>query len=1474
MLRKCLIFLRGVVIALVVVYGLVVMLLSLPIVQHHVSEAVEEQLETLLHTHVSIEHITMGYPNRLVLDDVEIDDLEGKPLLRAARLSARFEWIPLLSHGRVSIHTAQIFGLHARISRTTIEDELNIQFLLDVFASQKQSEKSAMDLRINSLLVRRCDLHYDVASEEQTPGVFNPHHVAVNNINATMVLKALSRDSVNVQVKRLDMNEQSGFRLDGLQMHLLANTESISLHELDVNLPHSRLKFDTIDMNIVAEEGDSTAKRKMVVKGETLSGSYVTPSDIAPLVPALQYFDDELYLAARVESDGREWCFPDVQVWSSDNSVSLELDDVTLSLPVDSLDEIGIRAAVPMLKVTPEGIPYLWKNMMSDEKPMPEMVSRIGMVDFNGEVNGVLSHLNACGQLKTAVGEVRAKVNLRSLPEQTWVCKGHVETDSLNMYTLLGDEQELGVVALNLDFDMKKVAKNAPIIYLKGVVPTLQYKGYRYQQIAMDGNLNRKSFDGWASLEDPNITLRMDGHVGLGTIPSFDLTTRIEKFRPHDLLLTNTREGYEYAAVVSAHFSGNNPNNFEGTLCIDSLEARLPQDTFFLPQLIACAGKMNDGQNLITIESDVVQARIEGVYTYETLPTSFVQILGNYLPSLFGPKQKQVREADNEFNFDVKLNDSKFYTYVLDLPLKISPSATLKGFISNKQELVEVMGDVPHLEYKDAVYEIGNVRCYNSPERVMANFSISKQMANNTRVTMMVDAHAEDDRLSTQVSWGNDSPLTYAGSVEAETHFQMNSNKQLQAEVKIKPSEIIINDTIWDVAASTIKWDAKSTDIQGVGIRHGGQYLVINGRLTDKPTDSLVVDLSDVAIEYVLDVVRFKAVKFSGKATGKVYVNGALGDMKASTDLYVKDFHFNQGLLGDLDVSARWDDEIGVVLAGDIREADTLSHTKVSGFISPQQKGLDLNIEAENTNLSFLNSFIGGIFADVKGRGTGHVRLHGSFKELNLEGEAVANASLKPRILNTPFSIDKDSVVLTKDAIVFSNVSAKDVDGNPVQLSGKVTHQHLKDMGYDFHFNVDHACVYDTDDFGGMPFHGKVYASGNAHLYGEGNQLNLDGNVTSERGTTFVVNMSQPDALTDNYFVTFVDRTPRPNRVVVDNLRLFQHENEKEYVDGNPLQVFINANIDATPDANVRVIMDMRSGDHITANGAGSIQVNYTNESTTLRGNYVVESGQYKMSIQDLIRKDFLLQQGSEVIFTGNGGETELDIKAVHTVNSASLSDLVPEASFNQNTVKVNCIINMSGKLDAPTLNFDLELPTINEEERQLVRSAISTDEQMRTQIVYLLGVGKFYTFDYGTIEGQQSSNALTSILSSTLSGQLNNLLSQALNMNNWNFSSTLSTGQEGWSDLEVEGILSGSMLNNRLIINGNFGYRENQMRNSNFVGDFDVQYLFTPNFRAKGYSLTNDRYFAKQTFTTQGIGLIYKREFDNWRDFFRLKKK
>lgn len=135
----------------------------------------------------------------------------------------------------------------------------------------------------------------------------------------------------------------------------------------------------------------------------------------------------------------------------------------------------------------------------------------------------------------------------------------------------------------------------------------------------------------------------------------------------------------------------------------------------------------------------------------------------------------------------------------------------------------------------------------------------------------------------------------------------------------------------------------------------------------------------------------------------------------------------------------------------------------------------------------------------------------------------------------------------------------------------------------------------------------------------------------------------------------------------------------------------------------------------------------------------------------------------------------------------------------------------------------------------------------------------------------------MQSLLSGTISTQINSVLNSVIKSNNWNFGANISTGDEGWNNAEYEGLLSGSLLNNRLLINGQFGYRDNaNTTNTSFIGDFDIRYLLKPNgnLAIKVYNQTNDRYFTKSSLNTQGIGIIMKKDFNGFWDLMNIKRK
>ena len=479
---------------------------------------------------------------------------------------------------------------------------------------------------------------------------------------------------------------------------------------------------------------------------------------------------------------------------------------------------------------------------------------------------------------------------------------------------------------------------------------------------------------------------------------------------------------------------------------------------------------------------------------------------------------------------------------------------------------------------------------------------------------------------------------------------------------------------------------------------------------------------------------------------------------------------------------------------------------------------------------------------------------------------------MKVNILNTSFTAHADSFRISSGHFAFDNIQVTDPEGHTGLVNGALRHTKLKNLMYDFRFNTNNMLVYHTEkETPEFPFYGKIYTTGEVLLRGGNNTLTVDGTLRTDPQTKFTYVTATAAEATNTQFIKFVDKTPRRQQENIQT-ELYHHlnkTNNKEEED-TPTDTHINLQIEATPAATMRIVMDPIARDNISANGTGNLRINYYNKGDfQIFGNYNIEEGIYKMSMQNVIHKDFILQSGGTVSFNGNPREANLDVQAVYTVNSASLNDLVADASNTKGTVKVNCLLNLRGNLTAPTLKFDLDLPTVSDEDRELVRSLTSTEEQMNTQIIYLLSIGKFYTFDYANNANQ--SDATSSLAFSTLSGQLNNMLSQVIDSQNWNVGTNLSTGDKGWTDVEAEAILSGRLLNNRLIINGNFGYRDNPMRNTNFVGDFEAMWLLTKNgdFRLKGYNQTNDRYFTKSTLTTQGIGLMYKKDFTNWRELF-----
>ncbi len=1460
--------------SLIGLYAGILVLLNIPYVQSRISVLVSNGLGKALQSEVSIGRIDMGLLNRIIIEDVMLHDRNDHELLKVARLSAKFEFLPLLE-GRISISSVQLFGFTANLHRETPQAEPNFQFVLDAFAPKDTTKtKTELDLRINSVLIRRGRINYDVLSEPETPRKFNANHLSVKNLAATISLKALSNDSLNVIVRRFGFEEQSGFAVRKLSAKVRANNRQLAINDFNVELPNTMLLLDSLTMKY-----DSLPQLMQLTDRVTYEGALTASpvlKDLSPFVPALSRFHNPMNLQVFFNGRGKKLNIPFLNLNNKENSVAINGEAVIADW--EAGQNMYLAAKLNDLHVTPAGMNFLMTNLTGK---IPPILERVEHIRFQGNAEGYLHNITVNGLLQSGVGSVHTNLTIDTDPVSlNRSYSGSINSPDLQLGKLLGQEKKFGTADFNIEVSGLKYHDQYPESYIKGEIASLEYSGYRYENIGLDGMYREGGFNGHLGLDDANGSIHIDGAFNTEqAVPAFNLTASVENLRLHELNLAKGYEDTDLSLQLTADFTGNSIDDMNGRISIDSLLFYAPDDgSYTLDNLTITAGQVN-GKKEVRVLSSFMTAVVRGDYSYATIPASVLQTVRHYIPALLSVNPN-MRTPHNNFRFDIQIENSDLFYKVFRIPLELHMPASLSGWFNDDEEKLYVKGSFPSLTYNGTTYDSGILFCENPADRIQCNLRGGMLMKSGAMLNLSMEAEARDNRLVTTVNCANNTNVTYGGKFVTHTHFRKTEGTHpvLQADIDIQPSKIVLNDTIWNLHPSHIAIDSGRIFVNDFLFEHENQYLKINGRLTKEDTDSCLIDLKNIRVEYVLDIVQFDDVLFGGHATGQVNIKRALREPEISTCLNVRDFTVNHGLLGDADIRGIWDKELGGIrLDAQIAE-EGLSNTHVTGYVSPKLKGLDLNIAADSTHIGFLQPFLDGIFSDLNGRVNGNVRLYGPFKYLDLEGDVRARLNARVDVLNTYFQVKDDSVHLSSGSLDFRNVAIYDNEGHRGVVNGYLHHNKLKNMMYRFDINSNNLLMYDTSEPEDMPFYGRVYTTGNILLSGGNNAMNINATLTTGRNTTFTYVTGVTTEATSNQFITFTDKTPKRIQDEVQT-NLYHHSNiqKKEEEAGPPMDLRIHLLIDTTPDAVMEVIMDPIAGDNITATGNGNLQVDYFNKgSFNIFGNYIIDEGMYKLSMQEVIRKDFTLQSGGTVTFTGDPYEANLDVQAIYTVNSASLSDLGADLSRSQNTVKVNCLMNLTGNLSSPDFKFDIELPTAKDEDRELVRSITSSEEQMNTQIIYLLGIGKFYTYDYAN---NQSSNATSSLAFSTLSGQLNSMLSQWMNNKNWNIGANLSTG-EGWTDVEAAAMLSGRLLNNRLLINGNFGYKENVLTNTNFIGDFEAIWLLTPSgeWRIRGYNQTNDRYFTKSTLTTQGVGLMYKKDFNTWSELiswmFKSRKK
>lgn len=1441
---------------LIGLYTAIIILLHIPSIQTYIGGCVADALCDKFGTKVKVGRVDLGFINRLILDDSYMQDKNGEQMLRVSRISVKINLLAL-ANGQIEITSAQFFGLHANLYKATPEAKPNFQFVIDALASKDSTKQmTPLDLQINSLIIRNGEISYRVLSRPSRPGKFSADDINARNISAHIIINRITDDSLNVKVKRIAFDERCGFKLKSLSLSAIACRTKTKIENFKLELPATLIQIPSLQASYRMKNGQ--IEMPTLQFDGSIKAPYISPSDLAVFVPTLTRLNMRPALDIQFNGTGSSLTVNKISINTTDGSLQLVANGGVKNYPANP----SWYTNIDQLKAGQQAISNIYA--VATGKNVPNIIERLGNVQITGYVGGDKKNIASEGKLNTSPGNLTLAFDKRGDK-----ITAHMETVRFDIGSLVNDNK-LGHISANLNVHGSSKDNFAA----QGRVYDFDYNGYKYRSLNLNATYRNKRLEGKANIDDPNVQLTAIGtFVNNGAKPNLQLKANIAHFEPNTLRLTDKWQQTAFAANIACDIKGSDINNADGSIELHDFAMRGPETEYNINNVSVKTG-YNNGNHFLDVDSDFGTIDINGHFSYNTIVRSVLNMVAAKLPTIPGLTHKPQREF-NDFTLNASLNSTEWMNRLLGIPLEIHRPLNISGEIDDKNEKINLWCDVPSFTFNGNRFSDAFVNVESPSDTLKADIRIKKLADRGKYMALHLNAGASDNHLNTSLSFSNNERHPLKGIINSSTVFAKDEEGVSTAYIDVLPSRATIGDTTWHVAPSSIIYSKNKLQVNSFSVSHDNQMLAINGTATKSENDSLLVTLNDIDVSYVLNLVNFHSVDFFGMASGEARIAGAFSEKPLlSADVIVKDFKFETGRMGTLYANVGYNHEEGNIEINAVAKDEDNRWTDINGYVSPKHNYIDLAIDAHRTRAEFMESFCGSFMDNVNADINGNVNVVGPLNNINLVGKAVVDGSVRLSALNTTYWMRGDSVTFVPDEIKFKGDTLYDRNGNIGIMTGSIYHKHLTNLSYALKVKAKNLLAYDTHSFGDNTFYGTAYVTGDCDIKGKSGEVVIDIDAVPEKNSILVYNAADQSSIGSTDFITWKD-----NNVEETDSTDTEHNNKVDISTNIRLNFLINCN----PNATLKLIMDEKTGDYITLNGDGVLRASYFNKgSFDIYGNYIVDHGVYKLTIQNIIKKDFTFQKGGSISFGGDPYNAALNLKALYVLNSVSLADLNIGRSFSNNNVRVNCLMNITGNPNSPKVDFDLDMPNMSNDIKQMVYSLLNAEEEKNQQVLYLLAVGRFMAQNNNnnatgeTPQYSQTSLAMQSFLSGTISQQLNSVLSNVINSSNWNFGANISTGTEGFNNAEYEGMLSGSLLNNRLLFNGQFGYRDNANATTSFIGDFDIKYLLFPNgnLAINVYNKTNDRYFTRNSLNTQGLGVIMKKDFTRISDLFFWRKK
>ncbi len=1467
---KYLVILAGIIF---MIPSLLYLVLQIPELQTYLVARVSAYISKETRSTITVGRVEYKFFNRLSVDDLLIKDLNNDTLIYSEELVAGIRQLDLKNK---SIRLGRIFLVKPVVGLVTDSTgSMNLNYFLNFLKKPADTTAKAKSV----FFIDEIDIRDARFSFINHSGAKSKTPVDFNNLNLTGVSAIIDDfyikdDTIAFNIYNLGFTESSGFMLTRLSADVMLANHNIILNA--VNLDCDSSIIDIPRFALFADTPESFKNFAEEVRVDILlDKSLLTTSELRFFIPSLKGINESVWISGRLLGTISELRGRDIEV-SFRNYTYLECDFDFSGLPKleNTFMYLGINSirtnALDIEKIVIPG---------KGNIVVPEFLYKLENISFDGSFTGFTTDFVTYGEIRTNLGSVRTDISFRPDDFNSYKVKGLIKGNEINLGELTGKPELFGKLSMQTNIDghaqtLKKFAGS-----LTGGIDSVEINKYLYRNISLNGSFTEKTWDGSIKISDENIKLDLLGMFNFEEkLPEFHFTLNLADADLFNLNLTKADSSSTLSALVTSNFKGNNIDNLDGEIKLINSTLKRNAEILELYDFTIRTFTENN-KPVLSLRTDYVDAEIRGYYNFALLGNILNSMASTLMPSKFPSTPKSIEIGKSNFTFDINFkNTDKLNSYFRTGLLLADKSYIIGSIITDS--LIRIEGrskllSVGTTEFKDlSVY----TELLDSVLSVNINSPSMTLMGQKELKDFAINLNSRPDNFIFTVDWDNKEEILNRGNFVARGTVEKGDKGEQNARISIgiDSSDIYLNDNLWKISKSSMIIDSSAIDINQLHISSEDRFYMIDGSVSEDPSDTLHLEFRGIDIAPLTyiekkDVVRTDKIPLDlkGILNGRVNLTNLHRDMLIEGSLLVNDFSIFGGNYGNISIISAWDKINKVAKINLNNNLEGIKMLNAAGTYEPRTKNLNITANTKRLPMEFLNPLLRVFASDIRGLASGTVNLSGDPKNLVLQGAVFAeDASLKINYLQTRYNLN-DTIRFDKKGIKFNNIRITDEEKNLASLNGFVNHKNFKDFTVDLLIKTNESLVLNTKAKDNELFFGKAYASGVTTIKSTPDAIVFDISAKTEENTSFNIPLNRGLSVSEYSFITFVD-----------SITLRQNKTEAEgYKSTASKQTGMDLNFDleVTPEAEVKLIFDSKIGDVMKGRGAGKLNIVLNQQGDfKMSGDYIIEEGDYLFTLGNILNKSFQVANGGKITFNGDLDNAEVDINAIYKLRTSL--DMILQDSSLKERIPVECHLNLTGKLFNPIVSFDISLPNADEQKKTNLRNAISTEEALSRQFLYLLVMNSFYADpSYGNPTASTTATGTSAMAVTTtemLSNQLSNWLSQI--SNDFDLGFVYRPGNKNINPQEVEVALSTQILNDRVTINGNFDVRGSGYATEytdQITGDFDAEVSITEKIRFKVFNRFNNTYSGKGPYT-QGIGIFFRQDFDKFPDLFRRKDK